>query len=498
MKKYYFVMVSLLTMSLIFTACKKDKNNAATDDQQSSESTISSIVPPEQWQDHKGTTVNYQMGASESKEHLRSIGENLIKVFNANNQKAFANLADNLFNKYQNYDFESFEDSYEDQYYGLFVMPMYAACMTTGRPLPATADIYRFGFDQNSVIWEADETNQTWINKGKASDNSVQLRFKDKSGQQCVVKAWGEGDTKEYTFDVEGDKFIAKLPNIINCTFTQGNNVIMKMKIEQEMAKNNYARFNVYCGVSDLGFTFAANITSNSISGNFAIAYGSTKIISGSLNLPSVRLIDKYDSQSWEDWFEEYEDQYNELLSAIGRGEALVDVWGELQVKVNVKSIGSVWSDLKPIYDQMNDYDWRDYEKTYYCSNYRWSYTYNAWWLEPCYNRNLVSQAVAIINNGLSDANIYYNSNYKQGGVKFEVVAETDKFYCWYDNHVVEEYTYYDGKPVLSFHDGTTYDIEDYFDNRSFSNLIDMAETLVNQYIRLSKTLYDEVGTVEF
>ena len=448
MKKYlYFATAVLVAMGMTFSSCGKNDNTLTPD-----ESATNSDKP----------SVTKELTPEESKEKLMSVAEKFIGKFNTDDQKAAIQLADGLYEKYESYSWDEFENHYEHRYDAIFNMPRYVKQVVAGQKSPTAIDeSYIFSFEGESAIWEADDATRTWKYKGAASDNSVIFRFTDKNGTQCEAKAWGEGKTDTYHI-TEGTDVTAVLPAKILFTLKQGTNEIIRVEFGQEMVKNNHAYFTVSAAIVNLKWT--TDIKINSTSGSFAFAfyYGSERMFSAAANLPSYQLIDKQDSQTYEEWLEQYGDRYDELLRNIGEADALIDIIGEVQIKVKVNNFS---------------YAYRDY------NNWRDRYS--------SYTKEGSDKFCDIINSNQTNG-IYYNSDIKQA----QVHAQTTINYTWQDSEGT--HTEYAPEAVLLFPDGTTYAFEEYFNRKPFTDLQYSVEDLLNKYIRLSQLLYDNVGEVDF
>jgi hypothetical protein len=97
---------------------------------------------------------------------------------------------------------------------------------------------------------------------------------------------------------------------------------------------------------------------------------------------------------------------------------------------------------------------------------------------------------------------MYYGSDIEQASVVAKLAQDTWYDYGYYDEYqqrwVEEKHEEYYAEGVLYFkEDGTTYAFDEYFNRKPFTDLEYTLEDIANKYIRLSKYLYDEVGTVD-
>jgi len=505
----------------------------------------------------------------QTKNKLMDVAERMVKTFNTDDQKAVINLAENLYVKFKDYSWDETGDYFENRYTELWEKPRNMIRMAQGRRMPVATNYgYTFSFAGEAAIFEADETNQKWVYKGKSNDKSMILRCKDSNGNTVEAKFWSEGtettykytwedyhwdapkkyadeegvtlsvhgyyngsyynlrqdetggwyytqevwdeqayeyvdkkfyvnlaeveiedaygykqvgendwDSYYYNYEATTGRFYRKdwsneykvydgttrtvtavLPAKTFFTLKQGNTELIRFETQQEFVKNNHADVSVQCKLANLNWTMDANLKSKSFNFAFTFNYGTKKFFSGVANLPSIELIDKQDNQTFEDWAKQYEDRYEELLKKIGPAEGIFDLFGEVQVKVNTSNFGYAARDFMD-WDKNGD-------------NFR--------------TKKSTQQFCDIFNLNATNG-IYYGNDTKQAELR--VIVSYD-----------ERYDEYEPEPVLYFPaDGSSYGFQQYFDRKPFtSDLKYMVEDLVNDYIRCSKSLYDEVGTVSF
>ena len=450
MKKYLF-MAMMAAVALSFNGCKDGPSNNGGKDKEEGGGEINKEA------------ITEQLSPEATKEHLMKIANGLIGKFNTNDQKAALQLMDGMIEKYEDYNWEPFEDYFETRYEDLFAAPRYMRAVLRGEsPVPAMNHAYTFSFAGESMVWEADDANRTWVNKGKSSDNSIILRAKDKSGTMCEAKVWSEGTTKTYevTWIENGENHTATgiIPEKVHFTLTQGSKLIASADLKQDMQRNNHATFNIEAKVVNLRWTTDLDIRSTNGSFGVAFYYGEEKIMSALANLPKYKLIGKDNStsaDSYEDWIEQYEDQYDNLLREIGSADAIVDIFGMAQCKINITNGGQAYGDISNL-DKGG---------------------------VPTYTQQGAQQYCDIINAAQTNG-IYFNSETKQADVRMMVT---------------QHYGDYEPEPVLYFpSDGTSYEFEQYFDRAPFTDLQQSVENLINSYIRISTWLTQNAGEIHF
>ncbi|MBR2166001.1 MAG: hypothetical protein IJ915_05625 [Paludibacteraceae bacterium] len=454
MKKIFFMAVTMLAAVTLGLGSCGDKNKAESKQEQNGSA---------------GNKIeNELLTPDESKEKLMAVAKMFVGKFNTQDQKAVAQLADNLYGKYESYDLGEFENHYKDRYDVLFGMPRYVTNVLSGRATPLDRS-YVFSFSGESAIFEANDKTHAWEYKGKASDNSLILRCTDNSGKQVEAKVWGEGAEHEleYSWVERGETHTAKgkLPAKIVFTLRQGNTEHMRVVFTQELVKNNHAFLGTSVKIANLSWTADMKVYSTKANGAFKFVCGSETLLSAAVNLPSFRLIDKQDSQSYEDWVEEYGDRYEEILKSIGSADAAVDILGWVQLKANIDNFSYLYRD-----GEKNGLGSRDSES----------------------QQKMVESINSHVKTGL-----YYGSDIKQAQVIAQLGRERHYDYDYYTGQQQEYYRYFPEGVLYFPEDKTTYGFDQYFDRKPFTDLQYTVEDLANKYIQLSKYLYEEVGTVE-
>jgi hypothetical protein len=98
-------------------------------------------------------------------------------------------------------------------------------------------------------------------------------------------------------------------------------------------------------------------------------------------------------------------------------------------------------------------------------------------------------------------ADVYYNASFNVNPITYygdiiglQLTLQTDAPFGYYEEVEVKDY---DQILVLYFpQNGTTYEFEDYFTSVAFGSVFDLAEDLVNSYIKLAK--YNEIEPIDF
>lgn len=449
MKKYFLSFATLVVVAMLgLTACENNPNNRRDKDD-----------------DGDGTgnnkeVITTELSPEDNKEKLMKIAKSLLGKFNTADQKATIEMADDLYNKYEHYSWEDLGDYFENKYEPIFALPRYAANVAAGRKSPAyilSSVPYTFSFANDKAIFEANESTHSWEYKGVPNEDCVILRCTDSKGKKCEAKVWSSGSTKTISYTYEDSErheehtISGVMPEKVYFTLTQDQKEHIRFELTQNIdeKKLNDVAIAVTAKVSNLKWTMDVNFHPTNGSCAYAIFYGNDKLISAAVNLPSYQLIAKGNSQSYEDWINEYSNRYEELIRNIGSADAIVDVMESVQIKGKITNFGNAYDEF--MYIDNNLYG------------------------------NERDQAYCNLMNNYLENGLYYNSDTKQAEVRMQMTQDN------YEGYYME--------PVLYFEeDHSTYAFEQYFDRNFYSELMQMAEDLINKYIRLSDRLYNEIG----
>ena len=89
----------MAAMSMTLSSCNDKKKNNPDGDAYEGQQKVDALMTPEQ-----------------SKDRLMYVAKLVTGKFNTADQKAAINLADQLYEKYEDYDMNAFEDYYEQRY----------------------------------------------------------------------------------------------------------------------------------------------------------------------------------------------------------------------------------------------------------------------------------------------------------------------------------------------------------------------------------------------
>jgi hypothetical protein len=460
MKKNLFVFPVLFCLMFVLTACPDPNINSQEPEQK--------------------TNPDDLLSPDEQKNFLVEVAEELIATFNPADQKAAVDLADDLYYKYQNYDWNSIEDEFAeewDEFYSaefdaFFGMPKKVIDVFNGRKKVQDLEILLTLSKIGRVI-ELDDKNKT-VKITKSNDASITVKFSDSKGVACEAKVWGEGKEisasytyEDYYYDYENGRISdgmrtikVKVPTTINMYLRHGSNSLVSMNFTWDSNLKDYVNTSLDLKIINLGFQEETKVTTTAASAVFSFTYDDNNLITAAANLPKYKLIGweggkDITEEEGENWIDEYEDKYASLLGKVGKGEAKLDILGKIQIQGGV-------TDGAALLDAY--YNWND---TYY--------------------RNSLDEyqdLCEMLNNYLF-LSVYYN----------KTTTEQAKLQM----QVYEDYYGYDIEPVMYFpYNNTSIAIMTYFNSSKFLGLADLIEDLANSYIALDKNNILDLGEVEF
>lgn len=446
MKKHLCVFPILFLLVFVLTGCPGPINNPDVPDPKPDPDPDPDPIP--------------LLSPDEQKDFLVEVGEELINTFNPADQKKAVDLADNLYHKYLNYDWdaieeelwEEYDDIYSSEFESFFGMPKRIINVINGKQNATLEDmeilltLSKFG----RVIEFDDQTKSIKITK--TSDPSVTAKFSDSKGTKCELKVWGEGKEIEglYTYEDDGKRTIrVKVPTTIKMHLKQGSSALISMNFTWDSNLKDYVNTSMNLQVINLGFEEETKVSTTEASAVFSFTYSNKNIITAAVNLPKYKLIeweggkDFTEDEFW-NWLEEYDEKYASLLGKVGKGEAKLDILSKIQLKGGV-------TDGAALVDAY--YNWED---KYYNNE-----------LDEC------NDLCKLLNKYIYLSVYYNNTTTEQAKLLMDVYED--------------EYGY-DVEPIMQFpYDDSQIAVMTYFTSSKFLGLVDLVEELANSYIALDK-----------
>ena len=493
------------------------------------------------------------LSPDEQKDFLVEVGEQLIGTFNPNDQRKAVELADDLYQKYESYDWgaieeefeEVFEDIYSSKFESFFGMPRRVIDAINGKQNASLEDLEilltlsDFGY----TIEFDDETRSVKITK--TGDAAIVAKFSDSNGIKCELKVSGEGKTIKgsYTYeDYDGDRTIkVEVPSTIKMHLKQGSSSLVSFTFKWDTNIKDYVNTSLEMKVINLGFQEETKVSTTEASAVFSYTYSDKNIITAAVNLPKYKLIgweggSDITPEEGEDWLNEYGEKYASLLGKVGKGEAKLDILGRIQLKGGVTDGAALVDAYNNWNDKYDDYNWSDYERTYtYTSNYKywdswygdyltssWENEgwYEAWWELPYHSLKAKQEQCDFLNK-YTYLSVYYNNGtteqakllmdtYEEHGT-YDPASWQREANEWYSGNEYEtyytdlpdpiSYTCYNVEPIMQFpYDDSQIAVMTYFNSSKFLGLLDLVEDLANSYIELveNKLIFGDDLEIEF
>lgn len=491
------------------------------------------------------------LSPNEQKDKLVGIAEEMMEMFKPKDQRDLIELADYLVYKYEDYDWEPAYEHYEDELPFLRQFARGVRQLAEGDVTHNLAmEIYKF--PRFTGIFEANDDDEVWEYVGK-SENIV-LRFENEDGEKCEAILSGKGEEIEVEFEYETDSVAKKtwvespgysdyvlvyvdeyvnrnygrgiefydenghylsynyyeqgdvvpahyeyqwqvtngyyryeyymqpntavLPSTITFSLKEADVEHIALEMNFDIEKSKHVNYAMNLKIANLSFANITSVNNKEAKCNVEVKCGNKSLISVNAVAPAVLLLNKTNKEEYEEWFEKYENafwEHDEVAERLETGfiTAEVDLINQLQIKASSKDVVKFYRGLDKIdsYYAEKDGDPENYWEEYY-----YQYDYN--------------KAVADWYNTNMQVGLYYNTSVRQAELQMDL--ELDE---WYNGY--EEIKDYDQILVLYFpQNGTTYEFEDYFTEVAFGSVIDLAEDLVNSYIKLAK--YNEIEPIDF
>ena len=414
------------------------------------------------------------LSPDEQKDFLVEVGEQLIGTFNPNDQRKAVELADDLYQKYESYDWgaieeefeEVFEDIYSSKFESFFGMPRRVIDAINGKQNASLEDLeilltlsdfgYTIEFDDNTRS----------VKITKTGDAAIVAKFSDSNGTKCELKVSGEGKTIKgsYTYeDYDGDRTIkVEVPSTIKMHLKQGSSSLVSFTFKWDTNIKDYVNTSLEMKVINLGFKEETKVSTTEASAVFSYTYSDKNIITAAVNLPKYKLIgweggSDITPEEGEDWLNEYGEKYASLLGKVGKGEAKLDILGKIQLKGGV-------TDGAALVDAY--YNWND---KYYNNEF-----------DEC------NDLCELLNKYIYLSIYYNNTTTEQAKLLMDVYED--------------EYGY-DVEPIMQFpYDDSQIAVMTYFNSSKFLGLLDLVEDLANSYIELDENnlIFGDDFEIEF
>ncbi len=398
------------------------------------------------------------LSPEESKEYIEETALQFMNLFNANDQKPLADLADYINTNYT--DLEAPEEWADiigdDENYGPYYSPDAIAkaikeAVNTGNYTAiarAAENVYRFS-DFTGVF---EPSNGQWVKTGKSSD--IVFIFQGPKGK-CELKAAANGEW-DYNYTDEyypEDNFTVKVPKQLNVTLTEGSETLVNATIDNNVnisGQTIYVKADVKA--ANIHAIAEINGTGSKITETQALAIGGKTYQTSEATINGSKMLDP------------------ETLNAIAEEEIAIDkvfknaeAKATLMNRVFVNATAKNFGALAEIDTYFDNWVWDDNSNNY---------------IEQTKDdaERLCKQSCKVINDNVK-GEIRYAGN-------SAVQATVEAYPYYYDDPY---YWDWEVSARVKYADGSSQSFDELLDNTDFTKV----ENKWNSLVRAYKNLFD-------
>lgn len=378
-----------------------------------------------------GPTGGEVLSAEQSKEKLSEIGQKLIGLVNADDQKQLAQVG--------NY-FSEIVGSLEIQ----------ENVQQTVQSLVAAshgdmAKVYTMAAFSNDIYQASDYYGIYTYNVGRKEwelstepASALVLKFAYEN-QDAEVRVATTGNTTDFTYD----DVTVKVPAKVTATIKLGSTTLTSLDIATANVSNSPRKADITVNVDAKGYKISTSVsaTPQVVKANYSINIKGTEAVKGEAYLNGSNMT------ADEGVNEDINERFNDA-----RAEAVI--MNEATVDLKCSSYKNLASELEQVEDQ------------YYTETEMWGESQKA------------AQATADVYKK------YLNGNLAFGGSENPSAILAFQPYIYYTSSYGGKREYWDVEPLLQFEDESLISFEDYFDAASgpFKSLADSFEALVRSF----------------
>lgn len=402
--KLKFLIPCLMLSMVSFTSCSDDDNNG----------------------DGPSGGGSEPLTSEQSKEKLSEIGQNLIGLINAEDQRKLIELGDYFSDIAGSLEFQE-KDQVRKSIRTIVAASQgdMAAVYSLAAP---NSEIYQAS-DYYGVYTYNKQTDE-WPRTD--SNSELALKFADKQGQQAEIRIAATGNESV----IEYDDVIVKVPAKITATIKLGSSILTSVDITTaNVNSNNPRKADITVNVDASGYKVSSSVSAgpSQVKANYLITIRGTEAVKGEAYLNGSNMT------ADEGKNENIEDRFNDA-------QAQANIMGEALVTLKCESYKEMARKLEEVEDQ--------------------------------HDRSS-SQAAA-----QATANVY--KQYLNGGLTF-TGSDQQSATLAFQPYIVEKWNgveYWEVEPLLQFEDESLISFEKYFDAASgpFKSLADSFEALVDSF----------------
>lgn len=422
----------------------------------------------------QGSGTMAVMTPEESKEFLQTTATDFLDKFKPEDQKAMIDLAGYYDTEFGDFEapeeFEIKRDDARSRTPRNFLRALASAAQgdLDGLTRAAATYSYTIKFDQFAGVYEPSKKNEAWMKTGSSKD--IIFKFMNRAGQQVELKVtqsggvsdidysvtdtdWEWVDGEGYTEVEEVYNYYLSIPKTVTVTLTEnGRQLAYTNMVSSIDVKGHTLSADINATLMNLGATAKVNGTDSKVEARMEFMVNNSKIASGyaTLNGSNLCNIDKYEAM--EDMDDDELDA--ELARMFSNADCGVDLLGEVQVYGQATYYKDMPEDMDGYFDYW-DFDGDRNAAQKACQ-------------DACNRLNRYVKTQVRYNNTSTD----------QATLQFLPV-----FNPWYGG---VDYWDYGIDAHILFPDGTSYDLESYFDkftlvSNKWDTLIDAYETIWDQ-----------------
>ncbi len=392
--------------------------------------------------------VTKAMTSDEAGDYLNTTADNLISLFNVNDQKQTITLASDFIDLYGDYDVPDefdVEESHQVKAPSLAKTMRYLAKACTSDPSAASRAasewVYTYNINPSDMrgIYEPNSRNEQWEKTGN-SENII-FRFKH-NGKQCEVIAMFSNNSWDVDYTYTDDdmwykdtyNYYVAVPASISLVITEAGTTLVTATVESSFSNRQMLNVNSSITVQNLRVDFTLAATNTSAQTSQQVYVGSTCMLTSSANVNGTNLCDK-------DRLIDLANGDYDVDRFFTSGTAEANILGRVTVKAEVSKLADIL----------------DYCNTDYSSE------------------SSARKGAATLNNSCT-GNVYFNSSILQATLGWQAYLDDES---WGGRQ------YWGVEPILRFEsDSSQFAFENYFDDFRFGNIADRFDDVYDTYER--------------
>lgn len=395
------------------------------------------------------------LSPDESRSRLEAISNEVLGVFDANDQKELNDLCQAFA------DAGEFTDETMPGAKNYAVAKRLANAMRTCQYSNVQPETYAINFGDQTGIYSV--VGGTWTRTGNSSDIVFQFAYRGEltelkiSGTGTVQSAKIEDTYDDYHYDpgynyhVEEitDTYNITCPEMITISLKSGGKeyVNVKSTIKVDQNAKVYA-LNTTGRIANIDLETITNLTGSKGTTTNTIKVGGKTIVTAKAEINGTGMTDENSYAS---------DDANTVLNHFGKGTVSLDILGKLQVRgtsSNWTSIYKIGQQIDDLYiEQKSDYSYMMSKAHEYCDKFNQQFDAKFY-----YDNNSNAQGSFIVMPDLCEHDDYYYSAHVNliGGIRFDS-------------------------------DGSKYSLSDFGDCNQFTNVTNSVENLIDTYRNIMK-----------